>query len=262
VSQGQGDELPQNEPPHVFSGHGPSGGEPMDPARAFAELGALRLGENDLRDVLARIAELAKATIRGAAEASVTLVADRGAGTAAYTGELALAMDERQYDDGTGPCLDASADPTTVRLVHDAPNEPRWPGFAAAARAAGVGSSMSVGIPVVQQLNGALNVYSVEPDAFDEDAVALAESFASYAAVALANAHLYETTSALAQQMAQAMSTRAVIEQAKGVLMAQQGVSPDEAFAILTRASQTSNRKLRDIAQAIVDGAERSQGAG
>ena len=234
----------------------------MDPMRAFAELGAMRLSENDLRDVLARIAELAKATIPGTAEVSVTLVADRGAGTAAYTGELALAMDERQYDEGTGPCLDASVDPTVVRLVTDAPNEQRWPGFASAARAAGVNSSMSVGIPVVQQLNGALNMYSTEPDAFDEDAMALAESFASYAAVALANAHLYETTSALAEQMATAMSTRAVIEQAKGVLIAQQGVTPDEAFAMLTRASQSSNRKLRDIAQAIVDGAERKPGPG
>lgn len=78
-------------------------------------------------------------------------------------------------------------------------------------------------------------------------------AFAGYAAVALANAHLYETTSALAAQMADAMSTRAVIEQAKGVLIAQQHGSVGEAFDIVSRASQTGNRKLRDIAQAIVD---------
>jgi AmiR/NasT family two-component response regulator len=61
--------------------------------------------------------------------------------------------------------------------------------------------------------------------------------------------------------MAEAMSSRAVIEQAKGVLMAQQGVDADEAFAILSRASQVSNRKLRDIAQGIVLGARREPGS-
>ena len=87
----------------------------------------------------------------------------------------------------------------------------------------------------------------------------VAETFAGYAAVAMANAHLYETTSALAQQMAEAMSSRAIIEQAKGILMAQQGVDSEAAFAMLSRASQTANRKLRDIAQAIVDGASRER---
>ena len=119
---------------------------------------------------------------------------------------------------------------------------------------------MSVGIPVVAQLSGALNIYSTDLAAFDADAIALAEAFAGYAAVALANAHLYETTSALAKQMAEAMGSRAVIEQAKGILIAQQGVHPDEAFRMLARASQSSNRKLRDIAQAIVDGAQRGPG--
>ena len=231
----------------------------MDPMAAFAELGQLRLSENDLRQVLARIAELAKAAIPGAAEVSVTLLADQGAGTAAYTGQLALDMDETQYEHGGGPCMDAAADPTSVRSVPDAAAETRWAGYGEAAAHAGVGSSLSVGIPVVQQLTGALNIYSRDTHAFDEEAIGLAETFASYAAVALANAHLYETTSALAQQLAEAMSSRAVIEQAKGILMAQQGIDGDEAFQVLSRASQGSNRKLRDIAQAVVDGASRNR---
>ena len=86
------------------------------------------------------------------------------------------------------------------------------------------------------------------------DAVTLGETFANYAAVALANAYLYSTTAALAEQMAAAMESRAVIEQAKGILMARQSISADDAFALLARASQTSNRKLRDIAAGIVSG--------
>jgi GAF domain-containing protein len=262
MSESRGGEPQEMDPRETPGGENETRGESMDPMLAFAELGRLRLGDNDLRQVLAHIADLAKATIPGATEVSVTLVADRGAGTAAYTGEMALAIDEMQYDVGSGPCLDASADPTSVRVVRDAVHETRWEGFAEAAARVGVGSSMSVGVPVVQQLTGALNIYSAGVDAFDSDAIALAETFASYAAVALANAHLYETTSALASQMSSAMMSRAVIEQAKGILIAQQGVDGDEAFQMLSRASQTSNRKLRDIAQAIVDGAQRGREAG
>jgi len=79
------------------------------------------------------------------------------------------------------------------------------------------------------------------------------QTFAGYAAVALANAHLYDTTANLAQQMQAAMDSRAVIEQAKGIIMGDRRCTADEAFAILTRLSQDSNRKLRDIAAALVD---------
>jgi GAF domain-containing protein len=234
-------------------------GDPMDPMRAFAELGQIRLGEGDLRQVLARIAELAKAAIPGASDVSVTLVTDQGAGTPAFTGRLALDMDESQYDEGAGPCLEAAKSQQVIS-VPDISQDRRWPGFTSAAAQTGVASSLSIGIPVIEQLNGALNLYSRDAGAFDDESVELAMAFANYAAVALANTHLYETTSALATQMSQAMETRAIIEQAKGILIAQQGVSGDEAFAILSRASQTSNRKLRDIARAIVDGAQQPPG--
>jgi GAF domain-containing protein len=230
----------------------PAGGEPVDPLKAFAELGRLRLDEGDLRHVLTRIAELAKATIPGAAEVSVTLVSGDGAGTPAFTGELALALDETQYDSGYGPCLEAAMS-NRIFSAPDLATETRWPAFAAAATQAGVRSSLSVGVPVTQQMTGAINIYALQTNAFDEEAVELATTFANYAAVAMANAHLYDTTAALATQMAQAMESRSVIEQAKGILMAQRGESADEAFAIMVRASQVSNRKVRDIAQALVD---------
>lgn len=87
-------------------------------------------------------------------------------------------------------------------------------------------------------------------------AVELATAFAGYAAVALANAGLYETQAALARQMAEAMESRAVIEQAKGILVAQWRISPEEALEVLSHASQTGNRNLRDVARALVDSAQ------
>jgi len=95
-------------------------------------------------------------------------------------------------------------------------------------------------------------MYSTQLDAFDEEAVVLAQTFAGYAAIALANAHLYDVSATLAQHLAAAMENRAVIEQAKGIIMADRRCTPDEAFTILSKLSQESNRKVRDIAAALV----------
>jgi GAF domain-containing protein len=227
----------------------------IDPLMAVAELSRIKLSELDLNQVLTRVAELARRAIPGAAEVSVTLVRGGVAETAAYTGEVALALDEKQYDTGYGPCLDAARD-KTVHLIHDMAAEKRWPRWTVNAVTQGVTGSLSVGMPVEDAVSGALNIYAVEPGALDEDDIALARTFAGYAAVALANANLYTTTAKLASQMAEAMESRAVIEQAKGILIAQQRVTADEAFDILIRASQSSNRKVREIAEALVNKAQ------
>jgi GAF domain-containing protein len=223
----------------------------MDPIAAFAELGRIKLGEVDLDDVLARVADLARRSLPGAGEVSVTLIRGNDAHTAAYTGQLAVELDEWQYERGHGPCLDASEAKLTLSIP-DMTDEPRWPDWAARAVQAGAGSSLSIGLPIGEQVIGALNVYAEKVDAFDDDAIVLAQTFAGYAAVALANVHLYDTTATLAQQMQAAMESRAVIEQAKGIIMGERRCSADEAFRILTKVSQDSNRRLRDVAAALV----------
>jgi GAF domain-containing protein len=224
---------------------------PLDPTEAFAQIGRINLGETDLDHVLRTVATLAQRTVPGAAEVSVTLVRDRGACTAAFTGDVALALDETQYDQGNGPCLDASAGASTLS-VPDMAEERRWPDFARRAAGAGVFSSLAIGLPLQESVSGALNIYATKAQAFDEDAVALAQAFAAYAGVALANAHLYDTQAALARHMQTAMESRAVIEQAKGIIMGGRRCTADEAFGILRRMSQDSNRKLRDVAQTVV----------
>lgn len=223
----------------------------MDPADAFARLGRIKFSETNLKGVLAEVSELAKRAIPGTSEVSVTLVGANGAHTAAYTGELAVAVDEVQYEQGHGPCLTAAAAEITV-LVTDLANESRWPDWARRAIDAGVHSSMSIGLPLHESVTGALNIYSTKLEAFDDDAVALARTFADYAAVAMANAHMYDAKSTLAQHMQAAMESRAVIEQAKGIIMADQRCSAEEAFIVLSKISQDSNRKVRDVAAAVV----------
>jgi GAF domain-containing protein len=228
----------------------------LDPTHAFAELARIKLEETDLEGFLQQVAVLAKRTIAGVDEASVTLIRGRKAHTAAFTGELARSMDERQYERDGGPCLEAAATNATLS-VPDLTGEQRWPHYTPAALDAGVRSSLSVGLPVQETVTGALNMYSTKIDAFDDEAIVLAQTFSGYAAVALANAHLYDATATLAQHLQAAMEHRAVIEQAKGIIMADRRCSPDEAFAVLSKLSQDSNRKLRDVAVALVQKAYR-----
>ena len=234
--------------------------QPLDPTDAFAELGRIKLSETDIDGVLQKIAELAQGTIPGTDEVSVTLVRGKGAHTAAFTGELAVVLDEVQYKQGYGPCLDASASGASLS-VPDMAVESRWPDWAARAQQAGVNSSLSIGLPIHEAVSGALNVYAAKPDTFDEDAIILAQTFAGYAAVALANAHLYDVTATLAQHMQAAMESRAVIEQAKGVIMGDRRCSADEAFQIMSKLSQDTNRKLRDVAAALVAQAQQTPGS-
>jgi GAF domain-containing protein len=222
------------------------------PDEAFTELGKIVLGEQPLPQILEQVVHLAKAMLPVETEASITLIAGEEPATLAFTGPVAIALDERQYEDEAGPCL-ASAQAGHVIVVPDIPAETRWPKYGEAAAAHGICSSLSVPLPVQRNVTGAMNFYATDVDAFDNGIIDLAEAFAGHAAVAVANAHLYETTAALAEQMRRAMATRAVIEQAKGIVMRDRHCSADEAFDVLVRMSQRSHVKLREVAQRIVD---------
>lgn len=114
--------------------------------------------------------------------------------------------------------------------------------------------SEELSVPLVASDNtvGVLSMYAERPFG-PEDEVAVG-GFATQAAVVLANARSYWTTHDLAVGLQAALDSRAVIDMAKGKLMARDDISPDEAFALLVRASQRENVKLRDIARRIIEG--------
>lgn len=224
----------------------------IEASDAFAQLSTIVLGEEPLEAILERLVHIARQVLPITVEASITLLSRDDATTVASTDEVAVTLDERQYDDERGPCLDAAAAGERIRIT-DMRSEPRWPRFAAAAANAGVLSSLSMPLPIQRNVTGALNFYASSVDAFSEETIELAEMFAAHAAVAVANAHLYETTAALAEQMKEAMANRAVIEQAKGIVMRDRGCTADEAFDALALLSQQSHTKLREVAQQLVD---------
>jgi GAF domain-containing protein len=216
-------------------------------------LSRLELAERQLGDVLGEVTRLAAEHVPGAESTSITLIRGDTATTAAHHGEMALTADEVQYDEGYGPCLDAGRAGVVLR-IDDTHTETRWPTYVARVVEVGVRSSLSMPLPYQGTTIGALNIYSTEPHAFaSEESAEVARQVAEAVAVAVANADAHALLGEHARNMELAMQSRAVIEQAKGVLMAQRHVDADAAFDLLREASQRYNRKLRDIATGIVD---------
>jgi GAF domain-containing protein len=223
----------------------------LPPSTLTALLG-IRLGGGPLSAVLQRLVEIARDGIGGAEEVSITLVRDEGPWTAAYTGQLALDADEMQYERGYGPCIDAGVSGTVLR-VDDMRVESRWPDYAATVVPRGVLSSLSVPLPLQTAVVGAINCYARRPLSFDDISVEHGVELAGHVAVAVVNAVGYQDAAELAHHMQAAMASRAVIEQAKGIIMAQNRCDADQAFDILRRASQGRNVKVRDLAQNLVE---------
>jgi GAF domain-containing protein len=220
------------------------------------ELARISLADRPLHDVLTEITRVATGGIPGAESTSITLVKNDKAFTAAHHGQMALAADELQYAKGYGPCMDAGRGGVVLR-IDDVRTEQRWPDYMAHAQEVGVRSSLSVPLPYQGSSIGALNIYSTKPAAFaTPEALEAGLETAEVVAVAVANAESHWQLGEQARNMRIALDSRAVIEQAKGVLMAQRHVDAEQAFEILREASQRYNRKLRDIAVGIVDGVQ------
>ncbi len=220
------------------------------PSAGLAQVALIVLGEQPLGQVLEHVAEVTEATVPGAAGVSVTLVEGTRARSAGFSGPIAAALDERQYADGFGPCLDAARTSTIVH-VHDTHDSAAYPDFAALAAREGVTSVVSIGMAMLGRNVGAMNVYCTS-GALPASSIGLSRVFAAYASVALSNAVLFSRATDSVAQMREAMASRAVIEQAKGMLMGRHGITADEAFDQLSRRSQDENVKLREVAEDVV----------
>jgi GAF domain-containing protein len=210
-------------------------------AKRLSELARTLDARQGLDDTLKQIVQAAVGTVPGAQYASISRAQRRGNGkTLAATAELARALDHAQYDSGQGPCLDSLYYEKTVRLP-DLDTEWRWPRFIRRARELGVGSMLAVQLFVQSDGLGALNLHSKEPYAFDDYSEHVALLFATHAAVAMSSEQSKE-------DLRIAVSTRELIGQAQGILMERFKITDDLAFRLLVRASQDTNRKLRDIA--------------
>jgi len=209
------------------------------------------VNDGTLGDTLLRVSEMA-CEITPAKYAGITMLVEGSPRTAVFTHADAPEIDEAQYRSGEGPCMYAFRDQTTYRIDSTLEDE-RWPEFAQLAAAHGIRSTLSVPLAARSQKLGALNLYSETTGAFTTAHEESVHLFADQASIALANAQVYWDARQLSENLSQAIDSRETISQAVGILIAVGGRSPDDAFQILVNASQHENRKVRDIAQDIVN---------
>lgn len=202
------------------------------------------LSPADLDRTLARITAAAVEVLPDVEYASITIRhADGQLETSAPTDDLVLDLDVAQYEFREGPCYEAASETVHVASPRLA-SETRWPRYAPVALAAGVQAQAGIRLFDSKASNGALNLYSRNPGAFEE-LDGLGELFSHHAATAIEYAR--EIT-----QLQQAVQTRQVIGQAVGIVMHQYGLDDARAFAFLARLSSHNNVKLRTIADQVI----------
>jgi ANTAR domain/GAF domain len=186
--------------------------------------------------------------------ATVSARQGRDVATIGATDQRFIALDDAQYETGEGPCLAVLEPHDPISLDDAGAQDDRWEHFAKTAAHLGVHSSLSMHLPMDSEgLAASLNLYSKRHLALAEEQVARAVPFAEQLAAAIQSVDAHRSTAKLARDMAEAMRSRAVIEQAKGILMAESRIDADAAFDRLTQLSQRANIKLRDVARRLVD---------
>ncbi|XVS62115.1 ANTAR domain-containing response regulator [Actinosynnema sp. CA-299493] len=219
---------------------------------ALASLTATLGTEDDFEALLHRVCEQVTTAVPGVDEATITLLQDGEPTTIASTSEVVVDLDRGQYERGDGPCLEAARTGELVRVSIGEVAE-RWPEFARDAGAAGFGSFLSAPLAINDGHGGGVNCYSGHPGGFAELDEKLLGLYTGAATAALRAYCRYQHARDVTGQLRIALETRAVIDQAKGILMAIRQINADEAFTLLVEQSQRENVKLRDLAARFVD---------
>lgn len=224
---------------------------PEEAVQELLSLAGVALSHEEVDNALAEICRIAVRAVRNADGASLTTISTSGPAAVVASDDWAMRLDEVQYVEHEGPCLDAARTGMVFR-VRDTVAEVRWPSYMPRASSVGARSMVSLPMTVETKTLGALNIYSKEADAFGATEVSIAEIITGHASLATQVAATLHGQRNVAEQLRTAMASRATIEQAKGIIMAMSRCGPEAAFARLVEQSQHENRKLRDVAEDIV----------
>jgi len=235
--------------------------EPMSPTQAESEdddlavslaaLAGLSAARLSLEDLLTQVATFAVRAIPGADGAGLTLIEANRTDTIVKSAPFVREVDDIQYGLGQGPCISAANEATPMRSG-SLKTDHRWPQFGPRASQLGVHSVLSLPLISAETVVGAMNVYAHAEDAFDERAVQLGQLFAVPAAIAVQNAQILAQTQRLAATFQHALTSRAVIDQAIGILMSRSGITPDEAYSRIRLLSEHQSAQITVVADGIV----------
>ncbi len=221
------------------------------PAGRFVERAGAIPTDTDLVDAALRlVVELARTTVAGADGVSVSLRRHGQLATVAASDTTILEMDAEQYAAGEGPCVDASV---KGRRFHarSLDDEDRWPTFTPKARALGIQAILSSPLVAHSHSVGALNIYSLQPWAFDGDDQNLAMRFATEVSAILTDAGVDISDDRRSERFQASLRSREVIAQAQGVIMERDGITEDQAYTVLRVHSQRTGISLRAWAEEV-----------
>lgn len=208
-------------------------------ARSFA-------GPRSVKDVLAGVTAATVEMVPGADVAGVLLLAKGNKFESLVgTSDLIYELDALQEKYGEGPCVEAAIDELIVR-TNNFETEQRWPAYSRAVLHTGVRSGVSFKLYTGDQTAGALNVFSMRPNAFTAESESIGSVLAAHAAAAI-------LASRRDEQLQSALTTRDLIGQAKGIIMERYDLDAVGAFEMLRRLSQDMNTRLAEVAQRVVD---------
>jgi len=248
---------PLNPDTSARPGEAPVAGiEEDDLAGSLAGLAGLSSARLSLEDLLTKVASFAVQAIPGADGAGLTLLEADRANTIVKSDPFVTTIDDMQYGIGEGPCISAAETGQTMRSG-SLGGDPRWPRFGSRAGRLGIHSALALPLLVQDTVVGVMNVYAHPKHAFDDHAVSIGELFAVPAAIAVQNAQILAQAQRLTVNLQMALTNRAVIDQAIGILISRTGGTEHDAFDRLRTLSQNEHRKLSAVATSIVEEAAR-----
>jgi len=225
-------------------------------AEAFVELADTLVDEFDVVDFLHQVT-VRCAQLLDVAAAGVLLTDQRGAlrVVAASTEETRL-LELLQQQTDQGPCPECFHTGRPIAIADLATVTDRWPRFVAAARSAGFASVHALPMRLRTDVIGALNLFDTRPGALTDDTIRLGQALADVATIGLLQARAIRERETLAEQLQTALTSRVIIEQAKGVIAERRQLDMDQSFTLLRGTARTTNRRLSELARAVVDGSE------
>jgi len=228
---------------------------PVQLSDVFVEMADTLVDDFDVIDFLHMLAERC-VQLLGVSAAGLLLTDLRGAlQVVAASSERTRLLELFQLQTDQGPCLDCFHTGRPVSVA-DLPAAGRWPQFTAAAAEVGFAAVHALPMRLRDEVIGALNLFDTTPGLLDAGTLRVGQALADVATIGLLQQRAIHRRDALTEQLQTALNSRILIEQAKGVLAERLHLSLHEAFALLRSGARSHNRRLSDLAQAIVDGTE------
>jgi len=224
-------------------------------ADVFVEMADTLVDDFDVIDFLHGLAERC-VQLLGVSAAGLLLTDQQGAlQVVAASSERIRLLELFQLQTDQGPCVDCFRTGQPVSVT-DLPTAGRWPWFTSAAAEVGFAAVHALPMRLRDEVIGALNLFDTNPGAMDQDKLRIGQALADVATIGLLQQRAIHRRDVLTEQLQTALNSRVLIEQAKGVLAERLHVDLADAFTLLRSGARSHNRRLSDLAQAIVDGTE------